>query len=186
MPFVGRAGQLLTKIIEACQLSRDEVFILNVLKCRPPDTRPPQPEEVANCRGYCEGYDLFTGGVDVAVCDGFVGNVVLKTSEGLGKTMGALLKSELRANPIRRLGAILALGGLRQIRTRLNPDTYGGAPLLGLQGNVFKIHGSANRFALMNAIRQSARAIHQQLNATIVRELANAGIALASSAPSSP
>ncbi len=140
-----------------------------------------------NCRGYCEGYDLFTGGVDVAVCDGFVGNVVLKTSEGLGKTMGALMKSELRANPLRRLGAILALGGLRQIRTRLNPDTYGGAPLLGLQGNVFKIHGSANRFALMNAIRQSARAVHQQLNATIVRELAKAVLALSpTAAPSTP
>ena len=101
--------------------------------------------------------------------------------------MGALLKTELRANLIRRLGAILALGGLRQVRTRLNPDTYGGAPLLGLQGNVFKIHGSANRFALKNAIRQSARAIHQQLNATIVRELASAGIALSqAAAPSTP
>lgn len=54
IPFVGRAGQLLTKIIEACTLSRDEVFILNVLKCRPPDNRPPRPDEVANCRGFFE------------------------------------------------------------------------------------------------------------------------------------
>ncbi len=53
-PFVGRAGQLLTKIIEACQLTREEVFIANVLKCRPPDNRPPAPDEVANCRGYLE------------------------------------------------------------------------------------------------------------------------------------
>lgn len=135
-----------------------------------------------NSLGYCEGYDLFTGGVDVAVCDGFVGNVVLKTSEGLGKTMGALMKAELKANPIRQLGALLAMGGLRQIRQRLNPDTYGGAPLLGLQGNVFKIHGSANRFALMNAIRQSVRAVHQQLNATIIRELAQAAARLSTTA----
>jgi uracil-DNA glycosylase family 4 len=54
VPFVGRAGELLTKIIEACTLSRDEVFILNVLKCRPPDNRPPRPDEVANCRGFFE------------------------------------------------------------------------------------------------------------------------------------
>ncbi len=135
-----------------------------------------------NSQGYCEGYDLFTGGVDVAVCDGFVGNVVLKTSEGLGKTMGALLKAELKSNLIRRLGALLAMGGLRQIRHRLNPDTYGGAPLLGLQGNVFKIHGSANRFALKNAIRQSVRAVHQQLNATIIRELAQAAARLSTTA----
>jgi DNA polymerase len=54
LPFVGRAGQLLTKIIEACTLSRDEVYILNVLKCRPPDNRQPLPEETANCRGYFE------------------------------------------------------------------------------------------------------------------------------------
>lgn len=138
-----------------------------------------------NCPGYCEGYDLFTDGVDVAVCDGFVGNVVLKTSEGLGKTMGALLRSELRANPLRRLGALLAMGGLQKVRQRLNPDTYGGAPLLGIQGNVFKIHGSANRFALQSAMRQSAKAVNQQLNATIIRELSNAAAAIASaSAPS--
>ena len=96
--------------------------------------------------------------------------------------MGALLKAELKSNPIRQLGALLAMGGLKQIRERLNPDTYGGAPLLGLQGNVFKIHGSANRFALKNAIRQSVRAVHQQLNATIIRELAQAAARLSTTA----
>jgi glycerol-3-phosphate acyltransferase PlsX len=134
-----------------------------------------------NSVGYCEGYNLFTDGVDVAVCDGFVGNIVLKTSEGLGKTMGALLKSEMKANWLRKLGALLAIGGLRQVRHRMNPDTYGGAPLLGLSGNVFKIHGSANRVALMNAIRQSARAVQMHLNATITSELARAAVAIGNS-----
>ena len=127
-----------------------------------------------HCIGYCEGYDLFTGGVDVVVCDGFVGNIVLKTSEGLGKTFGALLKEELTANPLRLVGALLAKGGLGHIKERMNPDTYGGAPLLGINGTVIKIHGSAKRFALANAIRQSSRLVDRQLNETIVREIAMA------------
>lgn len=133
-----------------------------------------------NCAGHCEGYDLFTGGVDVVVCDGFVGNIVLKTAEGLGKTFGALLKEELTDNPIRTLGALLAKGGLGHIKERMDPDTYGGAPLLGLNGAVVKVHGAAKRVALMNAIRQSLRVVGQNLNETIRREIAAAGPATVS------
>ena len=136
-----------------------------------------------NSTGYCEGYDLFTGGVDVVVCDGFVGNIVLKTAEGLGKTFGALLKEELTANPIRMLGALLARGGLGKIKVRMNPDTYGGAPLLGLNGSVVKIHGSAKRFALKNAIRQSLRVVSQNLKETITREIAATNAAATDDAP---
>lgn len=127
--------------------------------------------------GYCEGYDLFTGGVDVVVCDGFVGNIVLKTAEGLGKTFGVLLKEELTASPLSTLGALLAKSGLGHVRERMNPDTYGGAPLLGLNGSVVKIHGSAKRFALKNAIRQSLRVVSESLNETILREIAAANAA---------
>lgn len=129
-----------------------------------------------NCIGYCEGFDLFTDGVDVAVCDGFVGNLVLKTSEGLGKTVGYLVRSELieHPSPLRKLGALLASGGLRRIRARMNPETYGGAPVLGLHGSVIKIHGSARREALKNAILQSSRAVSQKLNEEIIRQVAAA------------
>ena len=127
-----------------------------------------------NCVGYSEGCDLFNGGVEVGVCDGFVGNLILKTAEGLGQTVGYLLRTELTANPIRKVGALLASGGLRRIKERMNPETYGGAPILGLRGSVVKIHGSAKRLALKNAILQSARAVNQRLNEDIVREMARA------------
>lgn len=134
-----------------------------------------------NCTGYCEGFDLFTDGVDVAVCDGFVGNLVLKTSEGLGKTVGYLVRTELveHPNPLRKLGALLAAGGLRRIKSRMNPETYGGAPVLGLRGSVVKIHGSARRDALKNAILQSSRAVSQSLNQEIVRQISAATAAMA-------
>lgn len=127
-----------------------------------------------NCVGYSEGSDLFKGTVEVGVCDGFVGNLILKTAEGLGQTVGYLLRTELTANPLRKAGALLASGGLRRIKERMNPETYGGAPVLGLRGSVVKIHGSAKRLALKNAILQSARAVNQRLNDEIVREIARA------------
>lgn len=125
-----------------------------------------------NCVGYSEGSDLFHGNVEVGVCDGFVGNLILKAVEGLGRTVGFLLRSELTANPIRKAGALLASGGLRRIKERMNPETYGGAPILGLRGSVVKIHGSAGRLALKYAILQSAKAVNQRLNDEIVREVA--------------
>ncbi|MFM8357312.1 MAG: phosphate acyltransferase PlsX [Verrucomicrobiota bacterium] len=98
--------------------------------------------------GFCEGYDLFMDGVDVCVCDGFVGNIVLKSAESLGKAVRGMLKEELLANPVRKFGAFIARGGLRRIAERMNPETYGGAPLLGLDGCVLKIHGGARRTTL--------------------------------------
>jgi len=136
-----------------------------------------------NSTGYCEGFDLFTDGVDVGVCDGFVGNMVLKTAEGLGKTVGHMLRTELTANPLRQLGALLAAGGLRRIKERMNPETYGGAPILGLRGGVVKIHGSAKRTALKNAMLQCARIVNQHLNDEIVREIARAEAAIAPANP---
>ncbi|MBL9174425.1 MAG: phosphate acyltransferase PlsX [Verrucomicrobiales bacterium] len=127
-----------------------------------------------NCVGYSEGSDLFKGNVEVGVCDGFVGNLILKAVEGLGQTVGYLLRTELTANPLRKAGALLASGGLKRIKERMNPETYGGAPVLGLRGSVVKIHGSAKRVALKNAILQSARAVNQKLNEDIVREIGRA------------
>jgi len=127
-----------------------------------------------NCRGYCEGYELFLEGIDVCVCDGFVGNIVLKTSESLGKAIGSMLKEELRTNPLRTLGALLAKGGLDRIRQRMNPETYGGAPLLGLNGYVIKVHGGARRTAVRWAMRQAHRLADLRVNATIAEAIAAA------------
>lgn len=127
-----------------------------------------------NCRGYCEGYELFLDGIDVCVCDGFVGNIVLKTSESLGKTIGFMLKEELSANPLRLLGALLAKTGLDRIKQRMNPEAYGGAPLLGLNGYVIKVHGGAKRTAVRWAMQQAHRVAQLRLNDTLVKAIAAA------------
>lgn len=124
-----------------------------------------------NVLGYVEGHDLFEGNVDVVVTDGFIGNIVLKSCESLGKAITHIIRSELTANPIRKAGALLAKGGLRGIRDRVNPDSYGGAPMLGLRGNVIKAHGSAREFAMMNAVRVAMESVQQHLSEEIDRQL---------------
>lgn len=124
--------------------------------------------------GNVEGHDLFAGRVDVVVCDGFVGNVVLKTSESLARGIFGWLKNELTQTPIRMLGAWLARGALRPIKRRMDPDAYGGAPLLGLNGNVMIAHGSAGELAIKNAIRVTINAIHNNITQTIQAKVASA------------
>ncbi len=129
--------------------------------------------------GNVEGHDLFRNAVDVVVCDGFVGNIVLKTLESFAKGIFVWMKQELTKNPKRRLGAFLVQNGLRTIKRRMDPDAYGGAPLLGLNGNVMKAHGSANERAIMNAIRVSAEAVQHHISEVIRKEIALANEQLA-------
>jgi phosphate acyltransferase len=124
--------------------------------------------------GNIEGHDLFRNRVDVVVCDGFVGNIVLKTCESLARSMLKWLKAELMQNPKRQLGALLARNAFRAITRRMDPDGYGGAPLLGLNGNVMKAHGSARERAIMNAVLVTAEAIQHHINEQITREIAAA------------
>jgi glycerol-3-phosphate acyltransferase PlsX len=131
-----------------------------------------------NFIGNVEGHDLFANRVDVVVCDGFVGNIVLKTCESMAKGMFAWLKRELMQNSKRRLGALLAKNAFRNIKHRLDSDNYGGAPLLGLNGTVIKVHASARDQAFMNAIRVAAGSVGQNLNHAITRELAQAAPSL--------
>src|SRR5215469_5629637 len=93
-----------------------------------------------NFIGNVEGHDLFKDHVDVVVCDGFVGNIVLKTSESLAVAMFSMLKRELMNNPKRQIGAYLAKNAFQAIRNRMDPEVYGGAPMLGFNGMVFKAH----------------------------------------------
>jgi glycerol-3-phosphate acyltransferase PlsX len=131
-----------------------------------------------NFTGYVEGFDLFNDGVDVVVTDGFTGNVVLKTSESLGYTMKHLLEKEFKATPLRMMGALLAKGAFKGIKSRMDPDIYGGAVLLGPNGIVIKAHGSARETAVMHALRVAVETIRHKLNEHIVREIAVANQAL--------
>lgn len=124
-----------------------------------------------NFIGNIEGHDLFNDRVDVVVCDGFVGNVVLKTCESLAKGLFGWLKRELTATPVRKFGALLAKGGFKKIRDKMDPDAYGGAPLLGLNGNVVIAHGSAGAHSIRNAIRMTTETFVHQINQRIVDEV---------------
>lgn len=129
---------------------------------------------VINYVGPIEGFQVFRDTVDVVVCDGFVGNTLLKTWESLAKFITTLLKEELQANPLRMGGAVLAKGAFDAMRSRMNPDAYGGAPLLGVRGNILKAHGSSNRHALLSAIRAAGKIIHQDLYHHIETDIAQA------------
>ncbi len=120
-----------------------------------------------NFIGNVESRDLFEGRVSVAVCDGFVGNVVLKTSEAVARAMGRWLKTEFTRNPIRMLGALLLRGGLKALKNKADPATYGGAPLLGVNGICIIGHGSSSAIAVKNGIRVAAEAIAHDVNGRI-------------------
>lgn len=131
-----------------------------------------------NFIGNVEGHDLFHNRVDVVVCDGFVGNIVLKTLESFAKGLLGWLQRELTKNPKRVLGAMLAKNAFRTIKRRMDPDAYGGAPLLGINGHVMKAHGSASERAIMNAIRVSTEAIQHHIDHVIRDEIARANEAV--------
>ena len=127
-----------------------------------------------NFIGYVEGFHLFDDAVDVVVADGFTGNVVLKTAESLGYAMMQMLKAELTASPLRKFGAMLSQGAFRSLKRRLDPEVYGGAVLLGLNGNVIKAHGGSRERAIMSAIRVAAEEVQHGLTEVITKRIANA------------
>jgi glycerol-3-phosphate acyltransferase PlsX len=129
---------------------------------------------IVNYSGPIEGFQLFFDQVDVVVCDGFVGNICLKSWESLARFIGVTLKSELKANALRFAGAALAKGALDALKHRIKPERYGGAPLLGLRGSVFKAHGSSNREAIMNAIRICHEMVAKDLNQHVMQDIARA------------
>ena len=136
-----------------------------------------------NFVGNVEGHDLFENRVEVVVCDGFVGNIVLKTCESLAMGIFTMLKRELTANPRRQLGALLAQNAFRTIKRRMDPEVHGGAPMLGFNGAVMKAHGSARERAIASAIRITAESLQHQLNSVIAREIARANERMAGREP---
>ena len=127
-----------------------------------------------NFIGHVEGFDLFNDAVDVVVCDGFVGNIVLKTAESLSRAIGHILKTEIAASPVRQLGALLARGAFAGLKRRVDPEVYGGAAILGLNGVVIKAHGSSRERAIASAVRVATEEIRHDINHIIEREIAQA------------
>jgi glycerol-3-phosphate acyltransferase PlsX len=134
---------------------------------------------LVNYVGPIEGFQIFSNHVDVVVCDGFTGNICLKSWESLSKFFRNELRTQLSASPVRRLGAWLARGAFLGLKQRIQPERYGGAPLLGLRGMVIKAHGSANRFSLKNAIHDASELVRIDLNHRIEADVARAQEALA-------
>lgn len=124
-----------------------------------------------NYAGYVEGDEIYKGKTDVVVCDGFVGNVALKTTEGLAKMISQFMKEEFRRNLITRLGALAALPALKAFSRRVDPRRYNGASLLGLRGIVIKSHGGADSLAFEYAIEEAVEEARAQVPSKIGSKL---------------
>lgn len=124
-----------------------------------------------NYIGYTEGRDIYNGCADVVVCDGFVGNVVLKVSEGLAEAIGLMLREEFRSRLMSKIGYLLARPALKAFRKKVDYAEYGGAPLLGIQGTAMICHGSSNPTAIMNAIKMAHDSETHQVNRKLTERL---------------
>ena len=126
-----------------------------------------------NYVGYSEGDDVFHGDTDVVVCDGFAGNVALKTCEGVARMIRDTLQRECRRGPLSMLAGLAAYPILRRLRKRIDPRRYNGAVLLGLPGIVIKSHGGADQMAFANAIHIAAKAVRED----VIRHIAEGLVA---------
>jgi glycerol-3-phosphate acyltransferase PlsX len=117
-----------------------------------------------NYIGYVEGRDIFNGKVDVVVCDGFTGNIALKSMEGVASFAGEVLKSAFQKNISSKVGYLLSRKSLSEAYRRLDYAEYGGAPLIGLDGVAIIAHGGSNPRAIKNAIRAAGEAVRQEIN----------------------
>ncbi len=125
-----------------------------------------------NFIGNVEGRDIYNGKVDVIVADGFVGNVALKTSEGVANLVRATLKETLAATITRQVGYLLSRSAFSDFKKRLDHTEYGGAPLLGVKGACFVTHGSSNVNAIKNAVRVASEFVERNITNNIEKELA--------------
>ncbi len=124
-----------------------------------------------NFYGNIEGDDIYKGTTDVVVCDGFVGNVALKTSEGLAKMVSTMLREEFNRNWLTKLAGLIALHVLQAFKKRVDPRRYNGATLLGLRGVVMKSHGGADRFSFENAVERAVRQVRNHVQQRIAEKM---------------
>lgn len=132
------------------------------------ETRPLLAASGLNFRGNVEGHDLFHNPPDVVVCDGFTGNVLLKTCESLAHAMFAMIKRELMAGLRTKIGAALAKPAFKRVHKATNADEYGGMPLLGVNGVTIISHGGASAYAMKNALRMACETIQHSVNPHII------------------
>lgn len=135
---------------------------------------------IINYVGLIEGFQIFKNSVDVVVCDGFVGNILLKSSESLMRAILGILKTEVQTSFIRKIGGFLARGAFQAVKKHYNPDQYGAVPLLGLNGLMFKAHGSSNRIAIKNAIIGAGVLFQHDMTEKLERDVAEANAILKS------
>jgi len=129
-----------------------------------------------NFRGNVEGHDLFVGDTHVIVCDGFTGNVVLKTSESVAKAITKRIKDEFTASPLRMFGAMFLRGAIKSMKQTMDPELYGGAPLLGVNGVSIITHGASTYRAIYHAVRVARDSLHHHLNNLIVEDIRKNGL----------
>ncbi len=122
--------------------------------------------------GNVEGHDLFQTELDVCLCDGFTGNIVLKSCEATAKAMSKWLKEAFKKNPVRIAGALLGKGAFQAVKDRTNYESYGGSPLLGVNGVVIIAHGGSSSLAIKNALKMAAQALKHEVNPKIEESLA--------------
>jgi glycerol-3-phosphate acyltransferase PlsX len=132
--------------------------------------------------GFVEGNDIAMGTVDVVVTDGFTGNAVLKTGEGMARFFAATLRETLTSSPMAKAGALLASGALKQMKARLDPSSVNGGPLLGLKGTVVKSHGGADPKGFANAIKMAADLAASDYACTIEQNMERLGAVMAAPA----
>jgi glycerol-3-phosphate acyltransferase PlsX len=121
--------------------------------------------------GNVEGNDIFNGNVDVVVCDGFVGNIMLKTAEGVADTIGKIIKDNLRRSLVSITGAVLMRKVFKTLKLKVDYAEYGGAPLIGVKAPVIIAHGKSNPKAIKNAIFQAIKAADSNMNLHIEEKL---------------
>jgi glycerol-3-phosphate acyltransferase PlsX len=138
---------------------------------------------VPNFIGNVEGGDIPKGEVDVVICDGFVGNIVLKFAEGLSEALVSLIKEQVHAHPITKLAGLFLRPSFREVKKKTDYAEYGGAPLLGVNGVCIICHGKSNSKAIYNAVRQAVESIQTQTNQKIREELHRLQIASESPEP---
>lgn len=124
-----------------------------------------------NYVGYVEGDDIFKGAVDVVVCDGFVGNVALKTTEGVASMIAHFLKENFSRNLLTKIAAVIAMPVLKALKSRIDPRRYNGASFVGLNGIVVKSHGGADAFAFANAIKEAILEVEKSVPEKINQQL---------------
>lgn len=135
------------------------------------ETYPLLQKAPINFIGNIEGRDIFKGEVDVVVCDGFVGNIVLKTTEGIADVIFKIIKEEIMKSSIAKIGALFLKPALSGVKKRMDYTEYGGAPLLGINGISIISHGSSNAWAIRNAVRIARESLINKLTTEIAENI---------------